>query len=145
VVNVRDSCTDVRAVYAVKRNPEAADSSRMRLDGRDMALLSVAVDGRVLTADEYELDERSLVLADLPESFELTIENRIDPENNLSLEGLYRSGDILCTQCEATGFSRMTYFPDRPDVMARYTTLIEADKQANPVLLSNGNCIDSGD
>src|SRR5699024_4605747 len=106
--------------------------------------LSVAVDGRILTVDEYTLDERALTLRDLPDAFELTIDNRIDPENNLSLEGLYRSGDILCTQCEATGFSRMTYFPDRPDVMARFTTLIEADKKANPVLLSNGNCIDSG-
>src|SRR5699024_2504375 len=64
---------------------------------------------------------------------------------NLSLEGLYRSGDILCTQCEATGFSRITYFPDRPDVMARYTTLFEADRANNTVLLSNGICIAAGE
>src|SRR5699024_6637587 len=85
-----------------------------------------------------------LWLADLPEKFELRVVTEIDPDRNLSLEGLYRSDSILCTQCEATGLSRITYFPDRPDVMAHYTTRIEADATRYPVLLSNGNCMESG-
>src|SRR5699024_6457971 len=143
--DIRDTHTDVRAVYAARRNPQAGADRSMHLDGRDMSLQGVAIDGRALTADEYTLDERALVIKQPPDAFELTIETRIDPDNNLSLEGLYRSGDILCTQCEATGFSRIVYFPDRPDVMARYPTLIEADKTTHPVLLSNGNCIDRCD
>src|SRR5699024_1060538 len=126
-VNIHDDHTDVRAVSNVRRAAQAPADATLHLDGRDMELRSVAVNGRLLDAEAYQLDDRALVLHDLPDTFELTVETGIDPDSNLSLEGLYRSGDILCTQCEATGFSRITYFPDRPDVMARYTTLIEAD------------------
>src|SRR5699024_6063948 len=92
LVNIHADYTDVRAVHAVRRNPDAADTAPLDLVGRDMELLSVAVDGRILTVDEYTLDERALTLRDLPDALELTIDNRIDPENNLSLEGLYLPG-----------------------------------------------------
>ncbi|MES1946330.1 aminopeptidase N [Salinisphaera sp. C84B14] len=136
--------TRVRATYSVRRNPDAPDASQWRLDGRDMSFVSAAIDGRALAADEYRLHDDALIIANPPSAFTLTVENTIDPEHNLSLEGFYRSGDILCTQCEANGFSRITYFPDRPDVMARYTTRISADAGEYPVLLANGNCVQQG-
>ena len=136
--------TRVRATYAVRRNPDAPDASQWRLDGRDMTFVSAAIDGQVLAAGEYSLRDDALIIADPPSAFTFTVENTIDPEQNLSLEGFYRSGDILCTQCEANGFSRITYFPDRPDVMARYTTRISADAGEFPVLLANGNCVEQG-
>lgn len=143
--DILDTQTAVRARYVVRRNPDSAEGVEWRLDGRDMTLTAVAIDGRALTPDEYECSDEALIIHRPPPAFELTVENTIDPEHNLSLEGLYRSGDILCTQCEATGFSRITYFPDRPDVMARYTTRITADAVQYPVLLANGNRVDSGE
>ncbi len=142
--DIRTDYTDVRAVHAVRRNDDAAETAALQLDGRGMTLLSIAIDGRTLDVDDYALGDRGLTIRQPPARFELAIENRIEPDDNLSLEGLYRSGDILCTQCEATGFSRITYFPDRPDVMARYTTRVEADARQYPVLLANGNCSDHG-
>ncbi|MES1927652.1 aminopeptidase N [Salinisphaera dokdonensis CL-ES53] len=142
--DIRDDHTTVRAVYAVRRNPESTATQQWQLDGREMRLVSVAIDDRELAENEYELRDDALLINNPPEQFTLTIENSIDPEHNLSLEGFYRSGDILCSQCEANGFSRITYFPDRPDVMARYTTRISADAKRYPVLLANGNCVDSG-
>ena len=136
--------THVRATHSVRRNPDGPAAEDWRLDGRDMTLVSVAIDGRRLGESEYSCGDSALVLHGPPDAFTLTVETRIDPEHNLSLEGLYRSGDILCTQCEATGFSRITYFPDRPDVMSRYVTRITADAQAHPVLLSNGDCVETG-
>ncbi|MES1940630.1 aminopeptidase N [Salinisphaera sp. T5B8] len=136
--------THVRATHQLRRNPQASATGPLVLDGRDMALEQLAIDGRELHASQYRVDDTTLTIFDPPDQFELLIENTIHPENNLSLEGLYRSGDILCTQCEANGFSRITYFPDRPDVMARYTTRIVAWPEAFPVLLANGNCVESG-
>ena len=141
---IRSDRTQVRATYAVRRNPDANDTSQWRLDGRDMQFLSAAIDGRALNTHEYALSDSALVIHNPPEIFTFVVENTIDPEQNLSLEGFYRSGDILCSQCESNGFSRITYFPDRPDVMARYTTRISADAHKFPVLLANGNCVDSG-
>ncbi len=143
--DIRDTQTAVRAVYAVRRNPDSTDTQQWRLDGRDMRFVSVAIDDRQLSENEYRLTDDALVVDNPPERFTLAVENVIDPEHNLSLEGFYRSGDILCSQCEANGFSRITYFPDRPDVMARYTTRISADAKTFPVLLANGNCVDSGE
>lgn len=143
--DIGDEQTRVTAVSRVRRNPEALGPvSEWALDGRGMTLESVAVDGQTLAEDDYQLTDHGLLLRALPEAYELRIVTLIDPDRNLALEGLYRSGAILCTQCEATGFSRITYFPDRPDVMARYTTRITADAERYPVLLSNGNCVDSG-
>ncbi len=120
-------------------------ASTLRLDGQELELVSVAVDGRLLTSNEYQTDDDSLTLFDLPESCELTIVTRIHPEQNVALEGLYksggRSGGMYCTQCEAEGFRKITYYLDRPDVLSKFTTTIIADP-AYPVLLSNGNLID---
>ena len=91
------------------------------------------------------MSEKGLKIKNLPQSFTLVIENQINPKDNTILEGLYASGDILCTQNEPEGFRRITYFLDRPDVMAKYTTKIIADKKRFPVLLSNGNPIDKGE
>ncbi|GAJ70778.1 membrane alanine aminopeptidase N [Vibrio sp. JCM 18904] len=91
------------------------------------------------------MKESSLVLTDLPSEFELEIVTKIDPEANTALEGLYKSGGAFCTQCEAEGFRRITYYLDRPDVLAKYTTKVIADKAVYPYLLSNGNRIAEGD
>ena len=114
------------------------------LDGEHIKLISVAVDGRALAQGEYKVDDRTLTVAKVPEHFTLEVVTEIAPAHNTSLEGLYLSKGIFCTQCEAEGFRRITYFLDRPDVLAVYTTRIEAPK-AFPVLLSNGNPIDKGE
>lgn len=115
------------------------------LDGDKLELEKVVLDGRTLDENEYLLDDESLTVLSVPESFILETTVVIRPQDNTALEGLYRSGDIFCTQCEAEGFRKITYFFDRPDVMSRFTTTIVADKQRYPVLLSNGNCIDRRD
>ena len=108
-------------------------------------ITSVIADGMILLENEYQADQRHFRLESTPETFELEISNILHPETNTSLEGLYTSGNIICSQCEAEGFRNITPFPDRPDVMAKYTCTLVADKDEYPVLLSNGNLIDSGD
>ncbi|KAG1361373.1 puromycin-sensitive aminopeptidase [Cocos nucifera] len=116
------------------------------LHGPDLKLLSIKVDGKELKKEEFQLDMRHLTLASPPTSaFTLEIVTEIYPQNNTSLEGLYKSSGNFCTQCEAEGFRKITYYQDRPDVMAKYTCRIEADKTLYPVLLSNGNLIEHGD
>lgn len=132
--------TVVTAISQVKRlNPA---SSTLELHGEDLKLVSIEVDGQPWT--DYKEQDGKLILASLPEAFTLRIMNEISPEKNTALEGLYVSGDALCTQCEAEGFRHITYYQDRPDVLARYTTTITADKQRYPYLLSNGNRIAEG-
>lgn len=114
------------------------------LDGEELELVSIAVDGRKLQGEEFSVDKKSLCLHDPPETFTLCIETIIHPEKNTSLEGLYRSNINYCTQCEAEGFRKITYYQDRPDVLTRFTTRIEADISSCPVLLSNGNCVEKG-
>ena len=106
----------------VKPNP-------LVLDGEQLELLEIKLDGTTLQSQQYQIETSSLTIPSVPESFDLEIKVRIHPEKNTSLEGLYRSGTMFCTQCEAEGFRRITYFPDRPDVMARYKTRIEADSE----------------
>lgn len=113
------------------------------LNGEHLELLEVKIDGEVTT--EYTADEKSLRLPTPGDKFTLEIQTRIKPEENTRLEGLYKSGDTYCTQCEAEGFRTITYYPDRPDVMTTFTTRIEANKDHYPVLLGNGNRIDHGD
>lgn len=137
--------TTVKTVQTLKLNPAKSAIRMLKLDGEDLKLISVAIDQRELSEDEYKLTEHSLELRDLPEQFKLTIVTEINPRMNKALSGLYQSGKILCTQNEAEGFRRITYFQDRPDVMARYTTKIIADKAQFPILLSNGNKIDGGE
>ena len=115
------------------------------LHGQELTLQSVALDEQSLAADTYQVDENSLTLQPVAREFELAITTRIEPQNNTALEGLYKSGGMFCTQCEAEGFRKITYYLDRPDVMSRFTTTVMAERGAYPVLLSNGNLIASGE
>ncbi|GFR41652.1 hypothetical protein Agub_g2389 [Astrephomene gubernaculifera] len=126
--------------------PEGTSRPALQLDGRkDIVLVSVAVGGQQLGQDQYLLTEKALTIANLPEGeFELEVVTQLRPQDNSLLEGLYKSSGNFCTQCEAEGFRGITYFLDRPDVMATYTTRMEADEAAYPVLLGNGNLKESG-
>jgi aminopeptidase N len=124
----------------------AGSGRRLVLDGEDLQLLSVAIDGRRLAEAEYRTDDHGLTIAVVPaKAFTLEIETKINPKGNTQLSGLYQSSGVFCTQCEAEGFRRITYFLDRPDVMAVYRVTMRADKKACPVLLSNGNLVDQRD
>jgi aminopeptidase N len=115
------------------------------LDGEELTLVSLKLDDAELPAECYRLEPGRLVIDNPPDSFELTIVTLIHPQANTALSGLYVSGPMLCTQCEAEGFRRMTYFPDRPDVMSVFTVRLTAGKAQCPVLLANGNLVDSGE
>ncbi|MGC8475658.1 MAG: aminopeptidase N [Acetobacteraceae bacterium] len=130
--------TVVRSRLALRRNP-AGPGGALRLDGAGQELRAIALDGAALGANRWRMDGSDLVIEDPPAAGVLEIETVIDPAGNTELSGLYLSGDAFFTQCEAEGFRRITYFPDRPDVMARYTVSITADAASCPVLLSNGN------
>ncbi len=139
--------TRVKSRLAVRRNPAAGDpAAALALDGDALELVSLALDGERLGPNRYRATaEGGLVVEGVPDAFTLEIETRIDPQSNTELSGLYVSGGNFCTQCEPEGFRRITYFVDRPDVMARYTVTITADKARCPVLLSNGNPSGSGE
>ena len=138
--------TEVEARLSIRRNPDAGRAAApLILDGEDLTLLAICMNGQRLPEPSYTIDDESLKIHEVPERFSLEIITRIQPEKNTALEGLYVSNHIFCTQCEAEGFRKITYFLDRPDVMARYRTRIEADKAVYPVLLSNGNKVASGE
>ncbi|MGB1012599.1 MAG: aminopeptidase N [Nannocystaceae bacterium] len=138
-VSLGEESTTVQATLAVRQNPDNPGVKALKLLGEEMELLRVTVDGRELTAADYVVDATSLTLLDFPARATLVTEVRIKPQENTALSGLYRSGGTFCTQCEAEGFRRITYFLDRPDVMATYTTTIVGDATRYPVMLSNGN------
>ncbi|HEX4259685.1 MAG TPA: aminopeptidase N [Acetobacteraceae bacterium] len=131
--------TVVRAKLEMRRNPAGAAGAPLRLDGEALRLRTISLDGRLLDASGYALDDHGLEIASVPDRFRLQIVTELAPAENTELSGLYTSGGGFFTQCEAQGFRRITFFPDRPDVMARYTTTLIADRAACPVLLSNGN------
>ncbi|KFK97819.1 MULTISPECIES: aminopeptidase N [unclassified Serratia (in: enterobacteria)] len=133
--------TRVTAVSQVKR--QGAVGAPLLLDGEDLALVNLQVDGQPW--GHYRQQDNQLIIEQLPAQFTLTIVNDIHPAKNTALEGLYLSGEALCTQCEAEGFRHITYYLDRPDVLARFTTRIVADKARYPFLLSNGNRIAEGE
>jgi aminopeptidase N len=135
--------TRVKARLTVRRNP--GQSGPLVLDGVRLKLIGLAIDGRPLDAGEYQITPEHLTVLAPPETFVLETEVEIDPQGNTALEGLYMSGGRFCTQCEAEGFRKITYYPDRPDVLSRFTVRVEADKAACPRLLSNGNLMESGD
>jgi aminopeptidase N len=138
--------TRVEARLELRRNPAAMrGDGDLQLHGEMLELERIAIDGRDLAPVEYRLESQRLTLHRVPDRFRLETRVRIYPEQNTALEGLYLSGDMLCTQCEAEGFRRITYFLDRPDVMARYRTSLVADKSRYPVLLANGNLVESRD
>ncbi len=126
------------------RRAEHGTNEALRLDGQELRLAWIKVNGEMLIADEYTTDEDSLTIFHVPDEFELAIQTVIKPQENTSLEGLYKSSGNFCTQCEAEGFRKITYYMDRPDVMTLFTTTIVADKAKYPVMLSNGNLVDSG-
>ncbi|WP_017963600.1 aminopeptidase N [Rhizobium leguminosarum] len=133
--------TKVEARLIFHRRPGADPAAPIVLDGDELTLSGLLLDQVELDPSRYDATPESLTVRDLPESapFELTITTIINPEANTELMGLYRTSGIYCTQCEAEGFRRITYFPDRPDVLAPFTVNIIADKDTNPLLLSNGN------
>ncbi len=144
-VNLHPTATRVRSKLKVRPNPAADAEATFVLDGEGLRLEQIKLDGRALPADRYSLSDTALSLFDVPQKpFALEIVTSINPEANTALQGLYRSKGIYCTQCEAQGFRRITYFLDRPDVLARYTTRIEADINEASVLLANGNPTERG-
>jgi aminopeptidase N len=135
-----EAATRVRSRLALRRNPASTETNApLMLDGEALTLLRVALNGEELGANRYHIEGETLLIPDLPDMATLEIETRIAPKDNTELSGLYTSNGGYFTQCEAEGFRRITYFPDRPDVMARFTTTITADKARAPVMLSNGN------
>lgn len=138
----------VKARLLVQRHPQTLDQAGrcpdLVLEGDGQELLMLALDGRALGADDYRLEDGRLIIPGVPDSFVLEQTTRLNPESNTTLMGLYASRGNLFTQCEAEGFRKIVYFVDRPDVMARYSTTIIADKNAFPVLLSNGNPVAEG-
>src|SRR5207247_1481070 len=144
-VALHPTATKVRATLKLSPNPQTA-AAPIVLDGDGLTLTSLKLDGQVMRPEGYIATPDSLTIAQPPAgTCYLQIETLVDPSANTQLMGLYRSSGSYCTQCEAEGFRRITYFPDRPDVMAIFTTRIEADKAQAPVLLANGNLRERGE
>jgi aminopeptidase N len=137
--DIQDGATTVSSTLQVRRLNASSDV--LELLGEELELLSVAVDGRALGSNEYELTDRGMRIFGLGEQHQVQVVTRICPEENTALEGLYRSSSMYCTQCEAEGFRKITYYQDRPDVLSTFKTTIVADAGAYPNLLSNGNLI----
>jgi len=135
--------TRVLSALRLVRNGEHAEP--LFLNGERLKPVSFAIDGRPLAEGDYAISADGVTIASVPDAFTLQTEVEIDPQGNTALEGLYMSAGRFCTQCEAEGFRKITWLPDRPDVLARYTVRVEADRAAYPRLLSNGNLVDSGD
>jgi aminopeptidase N len=131
-----ESATKVTSRLALRRNPAAPSKAPLHLDGEALTLVGITRDGASLGPGNYQQTSHGLTISDMPDACVLEIETRISPKDNTDFTGLYVSGGNYFTQCEAQGFRRMTYFPDRPDVMSRYTTTIIG---SCPVMLSNGN------
>ncbi|WP_137936620.1 aminopeptidase N [Chitinivorax sp. B] len=143
--DIFDEHTDVHSRMVLNRNDaHPIVDAPLVLDGEELILVQLKLDGEVLDASRYQIEGFTLTVRDLPASCVLEVATRIQPQLNTALSGLYESNHNLFTQCEAEGFRRITYFLDRPDVMARYTTTITADRQRFPVLLSNGNLVGHG-
>ena len=138
--DLHEEDTIVRAALSLRRQA----SGPLILDGEDLALESISIDGNALPPDAYTVSPSSLTIPNVPDEFTLRTDVRIQPQNNTKLEGLYKSSGNFCTQCEAEGFRRITYFLDRPDVTSVYSVRIEADRAKYLVLLSNGNLVDQG-
>ena len=147
VFDLGDQQTCVTTRLVVRRNPASAEQSNsLELNSKgDVQLQWIEIDGQRLNDSDYTLSDNMLILPNLPASCVITTEVLIQPQLNTSMMGLYRSRTMFCTQCEAEGFRRITYFPDRPDIMSIFTVKIVADKANYPILLSNGNAIERAD
>lgn len=140
--------TLVKAALQFRRNPNGASNpadNTLRLHGEELDFRSLAIDGQTVGAEQYQVGAQELTINNVPEQFLLESVVAIKPQANTSLEGLYKSRTMYCTQCEAEGFRKITWYLDRPDVMSEFTTTVEADKSLYPLLLSNGNPVDSGE
>jgi aminopeptidase N len=135
--------TRVQSKLNVQRNPKGAGGESLRLNGDELQPLGVWVDGA--KTDNWSMEGDDLVISLDGDAHEVAIDTEISPAANSKLMGLYASNGMLCTQCEAQGFRRITFFPDRPDVLSKYRVRMEADKSQFPILLTNGNCVDSGE
>lgn len=134
--------TQVRAILSVTRN--GVHERPLTLDGDGLSPIEVKVDGRLLQGDEWAVEGGSLVIPLPGDTHQVETLVELAPENNSKLMGLYASGGLLCTQCEAEGFRRITFFPDRPDILSRYSVRMEADQTRYPILLSNGDPVQQG-
>ncbi len=146
LVQLDPDATRVVSKLRVRRERSTEKGEPLDLDGDELTLVSIAVDGKAIDSADYDASEQRLRITKLPKAteFRIEIETSLTPANNTKLMGLYQSNGVYCTQCEAEGFRRITYFQDRPDVLAVYTVRIEAEKLSCPHLLSNGNPIASG-
>ena len=139
--DLQETATRVKSRMEIERQRAGED---LRLDGEGLKLIAISLDGRKLDAGAYRIERDQLVIPVSAENFTLEIETEINPKGNTALEGLYLSHGMFCTQCEAQGFRRITWYLDRPDVMAKFSVRIEGDEKAYPVLLSNGNKVGEG-
>lgn len=139
------AATRVKARLLMERHAEASADAPLVLNGEQLKLISLAIDKAPLDETAYQVDEESLRIGQVPERFVLESEVEIAPKDNTALEGLYQSNGMYCTQCEAEGFRRITYYPDRPDVMATFKVTVIGDQQREPVLLANGNPLERGE
>lgn len=137
-----DEHTIVKSILHIRKNP-VHEKQDLTLDGEELHLIAIWMNGEPLQATQYRIDLNTLTIFSVPDQFTLEIECQIQPQNNTRLSGLYKTGGKFCTQCESQGFRRITYFLDRPDVLTRFTTSISADRTQYPILLSNGNLVDS--
>lgn len=145
-VDLNDELTTVTSTIKVIRNKAANNpNSNLILNGEELKLVSVHLNDNELDNSKYKVTKDNLEILNSPDEFNLKIVNTIKPQENTSLSGLYKSDDMYCTQCEAEGFRRITYYLDRPDVMSSFTTTIKADKTKYPILLANGNLKEKGD
>lgn len=143
---LHETNTVVTSKLSIQQNPESKQKDKsFKLDGQNLKLFSIKIDGDKLSEKKYVCDEESLTIFEIAEKCEVEITTIINPIENKAYEGLYLSSGMFCTQCEAQGFRRITYFPDRPDVMSTYEVTIVGDKEKYPILLSNGNPIDKGE
>ncbi|MCK5811197.1 MAG: aminopeptidase N [Cocleimonas sp.] len=145
IFDLDEASTLVTSIVAYQYNSASKGEQSLLLHGEELVLESIKLDGELLAKSDYTLDDKSLSIDKTPENFILEIVTRIYPQKNTALDGLYKSSGNFCTQCEAQGFRRITYYQDRPDVMSVFSTLIRADKEKYPVLLSNGNLLESGE
>ena len=145
-INLHPTQTHVTSKISIARQKNVSVDTPFILDGDELKLNSILINGKALSEKDYKETSTQLTIYKLPKAdkFEVEIETEIDPTANTKLMGLYRSSGNYCTQCEAEGFRRITYFLDRPDVLAVYTTRLEADKKETPILLGNGNPVKKG-
>ncbi len=144
-ITLNDTETLVESSLDIIKRQESQLANELILNGEELKLIEISINNRVLATHEFEESDNLLKIKNVPEKFILKIKNLINPQENKTLDGLYKSGNIFCTQNEPEGFRRITYYIDRPDNMAKFKTKIIADKKLYPVLLSNGNLIEKGD